>query len=379
MAGMIRVLLAGALFAVPAGAATFYELCDQAQAAKDAAAQVELYTKALGVWMPADTEANRALVYNNRGTGYQALKQYDKALADYSAALGIAPRDASTLENRAAIHEALKRPDAALADYAAALELEPERAKSRSNLALILYQKKRPAEALKHLDRVLARNPRDAQALNVRAIVYGELRERDKALADYAAAIDVDPNDPTPWLNRGLMFKTERKSASAAEDFVRAAEIYRRLRKPELELAELERAVLTAPSSSIALAARGTALLVRGRLEAADADGLAAGSLSSKEPAGDVLVARLSFERGDYEEAGRLFESVLADKPNNRRALLGLAFTSYKGGKLDDARARWTLALKLSPFLSQGLEKAQEEGYAFTPKEAAAFTALSAK
>jgi tetratricopeptide (TPR) repeat protein len=375
---MIRALLALALFAGPAGAATFYELCDQAQAAKDPAAQAELYTKALGVWMPADSEANRALVYNNRGTSYQLLGQFEKSLADYSAALGIAPKDAATLENRAAIHESLKQPDAALADYAAALALDPDRAKSHNNMALIYFQKKKPGEALKHLDRVLALNPRDAKALNTRAIVHGQLKEREAALADYAAAIEADPNDPTPWVNRGLMFKGERKSASAAEDFVRASEVYRRLKKPELEMAELERAVAASPSSPVALAARGAALLVRGRLKDAEADGLAAASNGAKDPAGEVLVGRLTFERGDYEEAGRLFEAVLASKPHDRRALLGLAFASHKGGKRDDARARWTLALKLSPFLAQGRDAAEQQGYAFTSKEAAAFAALSA-
>lgn len=373
------VLLAAALLACPAfaRAGSFFDLCDQAQAAKDPAVSIDLYTQALGAWMPADTEANRAMVFNNRAISHQTLKQHDKALADYNASIGIAPRDAATLENRGTVLESLNQPDAALVDYERALKIDPNRPKTHHHAAVIYFKKKKPAQALKNLDRVLALTPRDAAALNLRALVYGQLDEPEKALADYKRAMATDPNDPTPWVNRGLLFSAQRKSAAAGADFVMAAEIYRKLKKPELELAELERAVQTSPRTPRPRAARGGALLIRGRLEEAEADGLKAASLDARDPGGEVLLGRLSFERGDFEGAGRIFEAALAIKADEGMALLGLAFAAYKLGKLDDVRARWKQALKLSPFLAEGQDRAEGEGYSFTAKEAEVFKALS--
>ncbi|MBE7637341.1 tetratricopeptide repeat protein [Sneathiella sp. P13V-1] len=60
--------------------------------------------------------------YINRGNSWSDLKQYQKALNDYSMALEIAPRNGQAMYNRALVYERMGRLDDALSEYKLAVK-----------------------------------------------------------------------------------------------------------------------------------------------------------------------------------------------------------------------------------------------------------------
>ena len=56
---------------------------------------------------------------------YEKKREYDRAIADFSAALKIDPQDANALANRAGVHEKTGKLNDALNDLNKAIELQP--------------------------------------------------------------------------------------------------------------------------------------------------------------------------------------------------------------------------------------------------------------
>ena len=72
--------------------------------------------------------------YNNRGSAYQSKGDHDRAIADYSEAIGINPNYAIAYSNRGNLFEARKRREEAIADFRRALALDPNHQLSREAL-----------------------------------------------------------------------------------------------------------------------------------------------------------------------------------------------------------------------------------------------------
>jgi tetratricopeptide (TPR) repeat protein/S1-C subfamily serine protease len=75
----------------------------------------------------------RAAFYSNRGTTYAALKDYPKAIADYTKAIAINSEYADAYNNRGLVYAALKDNLKASADHSKAIEINPEYAKGFTN------------------------------------------------------------------------------------------------------------------------------------------------------------------------------------------------------------------------------------------------------
>ena len=60
-------------------------------------------------------------------------------------------------------------------------------------------------------------------------------------------------------------------------------------------------------------------------------------------------LGRLAFENGRYEEAARLFESILAKDPDNVMALKAAAFSRIKNGNIEQAEVLYSRVLALIP------------------------------
>lgn len=94
------------------------------------------------------------------GTRSSAMKDYDKAIADYDQALRLAPRP-NFFTNRGDSYQFKGEFGAALSDYNDALKLDPNFAKTYNN----------------------------------RAVLYSKTGDRKKALADYETALRLDPGN----------------------------------------------------------------------------------------------------------------------------------------------------------------------------------------
>ena len=64
--------------------------------------------------------------YYFRGNAYNALKKYEEAIADYTKAIELAPKDANNYRARGSAYSNLKKYPEAFADYTKAIELDPK-------------------------------------------------------------------------------------------------------------------------------------------------------------------------------------------------------------------------------------------------------------
>ncbi|WP_024511161.1 tetratricopeptide repeat protein [Bradyrhizobium sp. ARR65] len=178
-----------------------------------------------------------AAAYNQRGF-IQRLKQPDRALQDFDAALKIQPNYAFALVNRAFIYMMRSRFDSAIEDLNRAIDL----------LA--------PGLA--------------ARAHYLRGFSYARLKNYDKAIADLDEAQRVEPNNPDPYLARADVEQLQQHYDAALRDFdefskhaprdprglIGRAAILEATGRPQEALAALDSAVSLDPANTRALAAR---------------------------------------------------------------------------------------------------------------------------
>ncbi|MBU2547711.1 MAG: tetratricopeptide repeat protein [Proteobacteria bacterium] len=144
-----------------------------------------------------------SLAYRDRANAWRNLNKYDKALADYSKVVELAPDDAKAYRDRANTWLKLKKNDEALADFSRAVELAPD----------------------------------DARIYRGRGYVYRIKGELDLAIADYTKAVELRPDYPMAYVNRGYAWRQKGEPDQAIADFTRAIDL-----DPEYALAYMQRA-----------------------------------------------------------------------------------------------------------------------------------------
>jgi tetratricopeptide (TPR) repeat protein len=73
-----------------------------------------------------ETKTNRSISYNNRGNAYQTKGDNDRAIADYSEAIRLGPKNAGSYYNRGSVYEGKGDFDRTIADYNEAIRLDPK-------------------------------------------------------------------------------------------------------------------------------------------------------------------------------------------------------------------------------------------------------------
>lgn len=139
----------------------------------------------------AETPANRAKAYFNRGLAYSSKKDYDRAIADFSEAIRLNPKQQVYYLGRGNCYYGKGDYDRSIVDYTEAIKV----------------------------------NPKYFEAFNKRGKAYAAKRDYSRAIADYTEAIRLDPNYVDAYNNRGIAFKALRRRAEAIADFRKALSI----------------------------------------------------------------------------------------------------------------------------------------------------------
>jgi len=101
-------------------------------------------------------DADRSMVHALRALAYSVQGQYDLALLDYDAAIGIDPDFAIALNNRAWTHYKLGQNREGMADVERALELTPRSSHAYDTRAHLRRVMGRPAGALADYERAIS-------------------------------------------------------------------------------------------------------------------------------------------------------------------------------------------------------------------------------
>jgi tetratricopeptide (TPR) repeat protein len=188
-----------------------------------AAAEVQRDCQALQV--AACTQLLRAnptdaSALGNRGIGYRIAGEYDRAIADLTAAIGLSPSVAGFYLERGLARDAKKEHVAAIADFDEAIA-------RNARLVQAHFGKAMASEATGQRE-LSAASLKDAERLD-RDLVGGlhmqrgnELRaagQYDKAISAFDSALVINSNWPLAYFGRGASFENKGDFERAAEDY----------------------------------------------------------------------------------------------------------------------------------------------------------------
>jgi tetratricopeptide (TPR) repeat protein len=182
---------------------------------------IEDYSKAI------ELDLKFADAYNNRGNAYDELKQYKRAIEDYNKAIELNPTYAMAYYNRGNAYGKLKQHEKAIEDYSKAIELDLKYADAYNNRGNAYGKLKQHEKAIEDYSKAIELNPNDADAYNNRGTAYGELQHQEEAIGDYNKAIERNPNFAHAYANRGItQLQTNEDLDKAIEDFKHARDLF---------------------------------------------------------------------------------------------------------------------------------------------------------
>lgn len=219
------------------------------------------------VWRNTDTlftdviekDRNIGVAYNNRGRYYRELKQFDKAIDDFSNLIRLRPDEARTyitrgrlytdmgelekamadfnralelnsehpdaLANRGAVYGMQSQYGKALADLNRSLEINPKTEHALINRSLVFYSLGRYEEALKDCLVLYELNPRDSENINMIGVCKSNLGDNEGALQYYTLAIETNPANGVYYQNRSFLYNFIGEKEKAAQDATKARQL----------------------------------------------------------------------------------------------------------------------------------------------------------
>jgi len=135
------------------------------------------------------------------------------------------PKFAEAYSGRGLALVAMGETERAIADYSYAIGVDPGLLVAYYNRGLSYLEVDEPGLAAEDFGTVIARNPGDATAYNGRALAYATLARNDDAEADFTRAITLDPTYVRALVGRGNLLLARKLFTAALKDFNRALAI----------------------------------------------------------------------------------------------------------------------------------------------------------
>ena len=239
------------------------------------------------------TGPSRAAALWYRGDSLVRKRDYDGAIAAFTASHEIAPQNVNVINARGIAYSYKGDEERALADYDLCLQLRPTYGSAYNNRGLIFMRRGELQRALDEFNLAVKHISNDQSRYlhhYNRARLQGLMKRFDASLADYAEAQKVNPDGTQVPTYRCITYTSMGRFDDAITD--------------------CNTALAKSPTNVYVLTSRGNAYLGKGNLDAA---------------------------LGDYEQ-------VLKINPNNVRAYVGRGLLFEKRRNLAAARADYRLA-----------------------------------
>ena len=319
----------------------------------DAAKQLAIYTKAerwdaQALWLEAECR-----LY---------VLDFDSAIEACDRSLNLVPHLVGFL-NRGKAKEAKGLYDEAIADYTRAIELDPKDANAFVNRGNAKYLKRNHDEAIADYTKAIDLDPKSGGAWTGRGNAKYRMRSYDEAIVDYTRAIELDPNSAVAWTGRGNAKEQKLQYDEAISDHTKAIELHPKWAGAytgrgyanegkglyDESIADHTKAIGLDPKWAVARNGRGIANYRKGLYDEAIADYDKAIDLDPKD-------AMPFSNRGVAKDAKRLYDEAIADftkaierDPKCTFAYSNRATTKSAKGLYDQAIADCDEAIKLDP------------------------------
>ncbi len=196
-------------------------------------------------------------ILHHRGVAYVRNRDYDRAIADYDAALQIAPNNPFTHNSRGIAYRLKGDYDRAIADHDAAIGRGPRNAQFFNNRGVAYRWKGDYDRAIADYSRAIQLNPNYVLAYGGRAFAYRMKLDFTRALADHDAEVRLAPQTAPPYMQRGATYEAmenyEKALADYRQGFARGAvgdRAVQAIRRVEQRLAERTTAAPPAPATT---------------------------------------------------------------------------------------------------------------------------------
>lgn len=157
-----------------------------------------------------------------RGISLEALERSDEAMAAYSAAVALNPKDADALGRRASLMGRSRQYDRAFLDAEAALTIDPKNAYALLGRGIAYLARRQPDHAARDLSAALSAGAPDVPSRAYRGLAYLHLKEFGKAADDFEASLKSE----SPWqalFGRAVLRERQEDAAGAGRDLANAS------------------------------------------------------------------------------------------------------------------------------------------------------------
>ena len=160
------------------------------------------------VWAQGtDCDLENAAAFAERAETHARAGDYALAIADYTCALELSPRNTDYYNQRGIAYDDLGDYDNALLDYEKALEIDPNYGYAYNNRGNIYYTRGDYEQAIIDYTRSLeVRNDEASIPYFNRGNAYYELGKYDRALDDLTRAIEAEPDYDRAYLSRAWTY-----------------------------------------------------------------------------------------------------------------------------------------------------------------------------
>jgi tetratricopeptide (TPR) repeat protein len=256
-----------------------------------------------------ETKQTKSMALYNRGWAYRNKGDYDRAIADYTRAIELDPKNAHAFSDRGVAHYDKKEYDLAIADATRALELNPKGSTTYNNRGQAYRAKSDYDRAFTDLSRAIELNAKNSVAFYNRGTTYIDKVDYEHAIADLTRAITLDPKQADFRRYRAIAYLKTGKFDLARADLDKAVELKPDYPEAKAALAELVQAEAAAAGAPITQQASAE--------PAADPTPTPLVSTPSAVPLGKRVA--LVVGNSQYENIGRL------DNPVNDAKLISAA------------------------------------------------------
>jgi tetratricopeptide (TPR) repeat protein len=178
------------------------------------------YDKAIAAFSAAhDADPDEANYINGRGFFYEQKGDDDHAMADYNLVLQMRPRAPVALYNRGTLYMRKGALQSAMDDFNAALALKPDLYRALADRGRVRTVNKDFDGALADFSEAEKLFPAASQVPNYRCLTYTAMGQFDKALADCNAVIEKLPKYQFAQVSRAEVYMARGDLAAALKDF----------------------------------------------------------------------------------------------------------------------------------------------------------------
>ena len=265
--------------------------------------------------------------YCNRGSVRLLKGDLEAAMTDYNRAIEVDPKYSTAFCGRGNARHLKGDVEGALADFTRAIEVDPDDASGYGGRGGVKYQSGDLDGALADLNRALEIDPKDTGALSNRSKARNRKGDLDGEIADCTALMELRPKDTEAVGNRGAA--RHRKS-----DFDGA-------------IADSNRAIEIDPKYAPAYNTRGASKHSKGDFAGAIADAARAIELDPKYVSAYINRGIAKWETDDHDGAIADFNRAIELDPKDAIAYGNRGNPRQGKGDLDGAIADYTRAIEL--------------------------------